>query len=528
MKLFKKEKAPGRLNSEKLSSEKQAPETQGAARKKKSKKTRIIIAAVVIVLIVIRVAGCAMTPAAGAMVTTITAQRGDLQESVSTSGAIASENIKVVYSPVSGRVADVSVAAGDAVKAGDILVSFDMEEMEKTLREASLQQAKSNAAYQGAMADNSKNQGKLSEADVNLDVLKQQIQDYKAYLKDLQRQLEDSQRDTNNALAKEARDLNQERSDLLEKQAALEGQKKEASGDSSREAEIEKELQDIEKKLDDVNSGISYNNYVQQTASTSDYVAEMQRKIEEVREHIEECEEYKARMESQKSSSEGVVLDAYDKEQYAADNELAKISYDEAEENYNAAKKGIYAEFDGIVTECSAVAGSTVTDGMQLLTLESSGDVKVTFSASKYDLEKLELGQKVDAVISGSTYQGEISKINRMAAANASGTPMVGAEVHLLNPDDRIILGLDAKLTIYTRKAENALLVPVEAVNADKNGDFLYIVENGKVAKRLIVCGVSTDTYTEVVEGITEEDQIILTSYTALEEGMDVTVIPQQ
>ena len=94
--------------------------------------------------------------------------------------------------------------------------------------------------------------------------------------------------------------------------------------------------------------------------------------------------------------------------------------------------------------------------------------------------------------------------------------------------DDKIILGMDAKLTIYTKKAENALLIPVEAINADRDGDFLYVVENGIVVRKSIVCGISSDVYAEIKEGLTEEDEIILTSYSDLEEGMAVTVLPAQ
>lgn len=102
------------------------------------------------------------------------------------------------------------------------------------------------------------------------------------------------------------------------------------------------------------------------------------------------------------------------------------------------------------------------------MTLENSKNLKITFQASKYDIEKLELGQRADVVISGSNYEGTVSKINRMAVRNASNTPMVGVEIHLTEVDDNIILGMDAKVTIYTNQAQNALLVPVEVINADK------------------------------------------------------------
>lgn len=484
--------------------------SRGRQGKKKNKKTRVIIAIVVIALIVIRVVSCAVAPNAGAVVTTTKAERGDLQESISTSGIVAGEEVKVIFSPVSARVENVAVAAGDAVEAGTVLVSFDMEQVERTFRQAALQHTRSSASYRGMLADNADGQGKLAESDVNLKVLEQQISDYKAYLKDLQRKLSQSKRETSNQLSESDYNLRQELSGLQEQYAA----------NSLSKAELES-------KTESINAQLSRNSYLQTIVNSSDYVVEMEQEIEDVQEHINACEEYKREMENQKASGESKIMDSYDKEQSAADNELAEISYAEAEKEYYAAKTGIRAEFDGIITQCSAVAGATVTDGMQLLTIESSEKVKVSFNASKYDIEKLQLGQKVDVTISGNVYEGEVSKINRMATTGNSSTPMVGVEVHLLNPDDKIILGMDAKLTVYTNKAQDALLIPVEAVNADRNGDFLYVVENGKVVKRTIICGISTDTYTEVLEGITEADEIILTSYTTLEEGMSVTVIPQ-
>lgn len=490
--------------------------------KKKRKKIRIIIAVAVVLLVVIKVVSCATSSNAGMVVTTTGAVTGDLQETISTSGTVVSGEKKVIFSRAAGRVDTVLVEAGDAVKAGDILVCYDMDGMERKLHQAALQQVKSDALYQGIISDNSKNQGKLTEANVNLDVLNRQIEDNKAYLKDLQSKLSQNQRDTLNSLSEENYDLQIKLADLQEQLSRLNtvsGGDTGTTGDSRR--------LELTKEIKEVNAQISRNAYLQSIANSTDYVADMEQEIANVQERIADYEEYKARMESQKSGSEGLVLDSYDRQQYSADKELADIRYAEAEDEYYAAKKGVCAEFDGIVTECSVVEGAMVENGVQMLTLESTENVIVTFNASKYDVAKLEIGQKVDVTTLSKTYEGEISKINRMATPGSSNTPMVGVQVHLLNPDENIILGLDAKLEIHTGETTNALLIPVEAVNADKNGDFLYVVENGVVARRTIVCGISSDSYTEVLEGITESDKIILTASGILEEGMAVTVLPQ-
>ena len=482
---------------------------------KKRKKAPVIIAIIVIVLIVIRMVSCAFSGNAGVMVSTTSAFRGDIEENISTSGKVASEESKVLFAPVSGRLSEINVAAGDAVKAGDVLMTYDMDQMAERLQEASLQQDKSNASYNSTMTENSKSTAKLNEANTNLAVLDQQLTDYKAYLKELQDKLSTSQRETQRQLSEESYDLSRKAADL--------NKELQDGVTAERAKEINKELQDI-------SSSQARNSYVQSIANSSDYVVNMQNEIATVQEHITECENYKAQMQSQKGSSEGTILNSYQSEAYAADKDLAQLTYQEAQKQYDAAQKGIVADFDGIVTECTGVSGASVTEGAQLITLESSQNVKVTFDASKSDVAKLEIGQKVDVTISGNKYEGEIAKINRMATVNASNTPMVGVEVHLTNPDDKIILGLDAKLTVHTDSAQNTLLIPVEAINADKNGDFLYVIENGMVVRRPITCGISSDEYTEVLEGITEEDQIIVSSLTgaSLEEGMAVTAVPEQ
>lgn len=478
-------------------------QTKAPAKRKKRKKWPIVMGVLICVLVVVGVllkkAGESVMAQMGVIVTTTTAERGDLQESITTSGMVLSEDVKVVFAPVSGTLAEVKVAAGDAVKAGDLLVTYNMEEMEKQLQQAALQLEKSAAGYDNVLSQDEESQAKLNEATVNLNVLNQQIEDNKAYLERLQEQLNQSQRDTSNALAEEAYAL----------QARLSG------------------LALGSEEYNEVSAALSRNSYLQQMVNSSDYVVEMQQEIADVQERIAGYEEYKARMESQKTSSEATMMNSYDKIQYDVDNELMNISYRETEADYDVAKEGVVADFTGVITQCNAVPGAAVGEGVQLLTLESSEKIKISFNASKYDIEKLQLGQKATVEISGRSYEGEVSKINRMATRNESNTPMVGVEIHLLNPDENIILGLDAKITVYTKTVENAILVPVEVINADKNGDFLYVVENGVIVKKTIVCGISTDEFTEVKEGISETDVIVKNAYSDMEEGMLATVIPE-
>jgi len=272
----------------------------------KRHKKLCIVSAVVIVIVLLLARGCGSASGTGAVVTTTKAFRGELQESISTSGSVEAETVKVYFAPAAGKLAKINVAPGDAVKAGDVLMLYDVAQLERDFRQAQLEQDKATASYDGALADNSKNHGKLSEANTNLAVLDQQIDDYKAYLKDLQKKLSQSQRDTANALSKESYDLNKKISDL------------------------DKTDPDYDKKLKKLENDLSKNSYLQSIANSSDYVAEMEEEIARVQEEISKCESYKAEMEGQKSSSEASVMDGYDLVRYDADKELSGMTYDEA------------------------------------------------------------------------------------------------------------------------------------------------------------------------------------------------------
>lgn len=162
------------------------------------------------------------------------------------------------------------------------------------------------------------------------------------------------------------------------------------------------------------------------------------------------------------------------------------------------------------------------------MVLESIDNVCVEFQASKYALETLVIGQPAEIIISGKSYTGTVSKINHIAEQNTSGTATVAARIHIDNPDENIFLGLDAKLKILTASEKDVLQAPVEAVNVDSQGEFCYLIENGILTKKYIKTGISSEAYIQILDGLSENQEIVTTSVygMGLDEGMAVTGMP--
>ena len=472
--------------------------------KNKKKKRKIFKWIIIAILIIVAILGFRACSSAGnnmmSMVETVTAERGNLEDFVSVTGMIESDEVKNYYAPVSGKLSDINVERGQTVKKGDMLISYDMDAMAKNLELARLQYVTGNSTYNGTLHNDKDTLADLQEANTNLPILEQQIKDQKAFVKSIQKSLEKMRADSANTLA--AQNLN------LQKQLV----------------ELQKDPIANAEKILQIQTEMETNQYISQTAGPSEEQEKLEEKLQAEQERLADYEQYKAEMDAQKKQAEASALTSYQKENLSASEQINLMNYESAQKDYEVAQKGIVADFDGIITELSVVEGMPIGENIQLLTLANTNKIKVTIALGKYDLARVKVGQTAEINIFDNIYTGKITKIDKMATATNNGFFQVNAEVEIDNPDEDIIIGLDAKVEILTDSVENVLMLPVGALNADKNGDFVYVIENGIAVRRDVVTGISSTEFIEIKEGLSESDSVILSSLMGtVEEGMPVT-----
>ena len=146
-------------------------------------------------------------------------------------------------------------------------------------------------------------------------------------------------------------------------------------------------------------------------------------------------------------------------------------------------------------------------------------------SLSKSDLEKVHEGQKAVITVVGKEYEGTVTRVSKSATKNEKGASVVAGAVHIDNPDEDIFLGVEAKVKSQGTVVENAVAVPIEAVNVGRDGSFVYIVENGVMAVRNVETGISSMELVEIKSGLTGDEQIVLNNSMGLQEGAQVTPV---
>ena len=225
------------------------------------------------------------------------------------------------------------------------------------------------------------------------------------------------------------------------------------------------------------------------------------------------------------AESEPAALTEEDKEKMEISSNLTQLDAKTAKELVEEGKKGITAEFNGIISRADIRNGAFVSQGMDLITIQNTDKVSVDIKVSKYDYDKIKEGQKADIVMGSRTYEGTVTRVSHIAEKNEKGSSVVAASVSIDNPDDEIFLGVDAKVTIYAKKAEDAVVLPVEVINIGKNGSFCYVLdEESRIQKRDVVTGISSDYSVEIVEGIRAGEQVVR-DLGDLEEGTEVQAV---
>lgn len=505
-------------------------------KEKKKKVRRRAIAGVLAALVVaFFVRNSLMAKNAAPMVSTVAATVEDVEQILSTGGTVTSDEKKTYFAPISVEVGEVKVSAGDTVKKGDVLLTFNEKALSEAKQEAEYKLAANEGGYESSIHKDNEYIADLSEATTNLEVLDQQIADNENLLKEINKKIEDKKASWSyNGTNLDVSVLEWQSIVSEDEQNLANFKERRANGklEDYTEEEMDEIQRDLERQIENDKDTLlniqiqgQYSGYEEQNNKE---IRDLQRQAKEVEDLIASYKEYKSEMKSQKETSENGVLDQGSREKLEADTALEKLTNQEKLDDITSVENGLKAEFAGVVTELEAVTGQPPTESGKLVTIESTEKVYVRMNVSKYDLEKIAEGQKADVEIAGNTYEGTVSKIDGMATKNDSGAMVMGVNVKIENPDENIFLGVEAKVYVHMAKAEGAVTVPLEVINSDRDGDFVFVEENGVVAKRRITVGISSDSVSEITEGLSEGENVIMANGMELEEGMAVTAMPMQ
>jgi len=448
------------------------------------------------IVVAAAVGGLSVTASAGTAIKTAVAQTGKLDCELELNGKVESLSEKKYYSKISGRIGSVNVKEGDFVKKGDILVSYDMDDItkEQTLTELDA------VADQGGYDDVNQSKGRVAglygEAKNSIAELEQQITMTEAVLITTQKELTDRK----SALSARGAQL----------QADLAG----------CVADEDDDPKDVQKAREDIERQIAQNQHDQ---LYDPEIVKKQDEINYLNYLMTSYKDKKSVMESQKAATQLNLQTKGGKEKLEAVKAADDLVNETKLKDYAEASAGIRADFDGVVTKLSVSEGSSVSAGQELVQIQSLEDTAVVCYVNKYDIINIEEGQTASAHIKNKDYACHVTRIEKKTSEDGT-TPGVRVEMKIDEPDDAIILGIECKIKVRTAMLAYALLVPTDALCSDDEGDYVFVIKENRAEKRTVVTGVRNDDMAEIVEGLQAGETVGWDEMTELTDGQKVKV----
>jgi len=213
----------------------------------------------------------------------------------------------------------------------------------------------------------------------------------------------------------------------------------------------------------------------------------------------------------------------------------AKASYEQALDAYRKAK--VYAPISGKIMKVNVEEGETAVmgalnyGGTVMMTVADMSQMIAVVRIDETDVPEVRVGEQAEVIadaLPDSVYKGVVTKVGLMPITSQLSTDEVTdfeVEIKLHEFSTLMRPGMNVKTEIITSEKSDVLTIPIQASGKRQLNDELvetvFVVENGKAKLKKIATGVSSDTETEVISGIAENDTIVIGPYRVLSKLKD-------
>ncbi len=101
-------------------------------------------------------------------------------------------------------------------------------------------------------------------------------------------------------------------------------------------------------------------------------------------------------------------------------------------------------------------------------------------------------------------------------------------KIEILQPEVDVPIGVFARGDILVKTNQDTLIIPSSALARKKDGIYVYVIEEEIARQREVVLGIIQNEQVEILEGLSEKEEIVILGNQELEDGAKVTVLEKE
>lgn len=203
----------------------------------------------------------------------------------------------------------------------------------------------------------------------------------------------------------------------------------------------------------------------------------------------------------------------------------AKLVHDQTLFDYSK----ITAPFSGVVTERYANLGTLMqmgtgssTQAMPLVRLSEDDLFRLVIPIPESYVRYIHIGDPVDVRVPSlnRTFPGKVARFSVDVRAD---TRTMHTEVDVPNPERVLLPGLYAEADLPLDRREDVPAVPVQAINHQQDKTTVFVVNHDdQIEERNVQVGLETSTDAEILSGLAEGQQVVVSDRSGLKPGQKV------
>lgn len=208
--------------------------------------------------------------------------------------------------------------------------------------------------------------------------------------------------------------------------------------------------------------------------------------------------------------------------------DFAKTSYEKVSASLIRAKESesdyiLKAPWDGVISHINVREGEFVAPRTVLMEMYDPSSLLIRASIPEKPAFEVYSGIKAEVRLDaypGNALQGRVERVYPYLDPRLRTRTI---EITLIKPVD-LLPGMFARLKLFIETAENAIVIPSEALVSTPNGPGVFVFEKNKAVLRLVKTGIETDNLVEIISGISTGDRVITAGNARLKNGADVRI----
>jgi RND family efflux transporter MFP subunit len=167
----------------------------------------------------------------------------------------------------------------------------------------------------------------------------------------------------------------------------------------------------------------------------------------------------------------------------------------------------LIAPISGTIMSIDISIGDSVSGGSSVVTIADLSQPYLEVYLDESDWASVVVGYETDVIfdiLPDKTYNGMVTQVDP-GLFSSNNTSVVRALVQLteINAGDfKLPLGTTASVDVIGGRAEDAVLIPIEALHKVGDQYAVFVMENGKPRLRVVEVGIQDLLYAEIVSGI--------------------------